>query len=88
MGLCNTKNSSATLEKPGTQKSIITLWGDFFSPETRTIMSILNFGKVKYQLNIVDQFKNEHKTDTYLNLNPNGSVPFLKEDRFIVLGGY
>jgi hypothetical protein len=41
MGLCGSKETGvATLDKPG--NGILTVWGDYFSPETRTILVILH----------------------------------------------
>jgi hypothetical protein len=41
MGLCGSKEAGvATLNSPGT--GMLTVWGDYFSPETRTIIVILN----------------------------------------------
>ena len=86
MGLCTSKENS-TLDKPGAS-SMLTVWGDYFSPETRTIMVILHQGQVKCDLQIVDQFKGEHKSEKYLAINPTGSHPTITEGRFLVLGGY
>jgi hypothetical protein len=47
MGMCGSKDSGlATLDKPGT--GILTVWGDYFSPETRTILVILKLSQIKY----------------------------------------
>jgi hypothetical protein len=47
MGLCGGKESNnATLDKPA--QSILTVWGDFFSPETRTIMIMVKMGTINH----------------------------------------
>ena len=43
---------------------------------------------IKFEFHSVDQFKGEHKSDTYLSRNPTGSIPTMAEGRFLVLGGY
>ena len=86
MGLCTSKENQ-TLDKPGAS-GILTVHGDYFSPETRTIMVMLHQGNVKCELHVVDQFKGEHKSDKYLAINPMGGHPTITEGRFLVLGGY
>lgn len=86
MGLCTSKNDG-TLEKPGMSSGLI-VHGDYFSPETRTLMIMLHQSQVKCELHVVDQFKGEHKSDKYLAINPTGSHPTITEGRFLVLGGY
>ena len=49
--------SKETLDRPGGGK--LTVWGDFFSADTRTILSILYIAGVPYNLEEVDQFKGD-----------------------------
>ena len=72
MGLCGTKEQPI-IDKP--VSNVLTVWGDYFSPETRTIMVILSSCDVKHELNIVDQFQGDHKKEKYLQMNPTGSHP-------------
>lgn len=85
MGLCGGKESGS-LERPG--QGILTVYGDFFSPETRTLMAMIQMGGIPHNFHPVDQFKGDHKKEEYLKLNPTGSLPTLTEGRFLVLGGY
>eukprot|EP00347_Sterkiella_histriomuscorum_P024508 403330868 len=82
--ICGSANN--TLEKPGS--GILTVYGDHFSPETRTIMCMIEMGQVPHQFHAVDQFKGDHKREEYIKLNPTGSLPTIQEGRFLILGGY
>lgn len=74
MGLCCAAPATADNSSiPGTR--FLTIHGDFFSPETRTITSALKISGVKFELVNVDQFKGEHKKEPYLDMNPTGSLP-------------
>lgn len=59
-----------TLERPGNGK--LTVWGDHFNSDTRTILSIIEIAGVPYSLEEIDQFKGDHKKDSYLAINPSG----------------
>src|SRR5437868_2018667 len=85
MGVCGSKDNSS-LDRPG--QGVLTVWGDYFSPETRTILTMLTLGQVKHEFQAVDQFKGEHRKDQYLAINPTGSLPTITEGRFLILGGY
>jgi glutathione S-transferase len=49
---------------------------------------MLQMGSVRYDFHPVDQFKGEHKKESYLKINPTGSLPTMTEGRFLILGGY
>lgn len=51
MGLCGGKESN-TLERPG--QGILTVYGDYFSPETRTLMTMIEMGQVPHNFHAVD----------------------------------
>ena len=74
-----------TLDRPGSGK--LTVWGDYFNSDTRTILSIINIAGVPYSLEEVDQFKGDHKKDSYLAINPSGQIPMITEGSFKILGG-
>jgi hypothetical protein len=59
MGLCGSKDGGGSLEKPG--QGILTVYGDLFSSETRTLMLMIHMGGVNHNFHPVDQFKGEHK---------------------------
>lgn len=85
MGLCGGKESNS-LERPG--QGILTVYGDYFTGETRTLMTMIALGQVPHLFVAVDQFKADHRRDDYLKLNPTGSLPTITEGRFLILGGY
>ena len=58
MGCGNSQQSVST--RPGQGQLLI--WGDYFSPETRTIIAMLMITGIKFELELVDQFKGENKT--------------------------
>ena len=60
----------ASIEKPG--EGLITVYGDYFSPETRTILAILDISGLKYMLKHIDQFQKQHQHPDYLRINPTG----------------
>ena len=85
MGLCGGKESGS-LERPN--QGILTVYGDYFTSETRTLMNIIKLGDVKCEFTEVDLFKGDHKKEQYLKLNPTGSLPTISEGRFLIIGGY
>lgn len=53
MGCSGSKGAGGeTLERPGGSK--LTVWGDHFNSDTRTILGILNVAKVSYNLEKVN----------------------------------
>lgn len=62
MGCSGSKEN--TLDRPGSGK--LTIWGDYFNSDTRTILSILYIAGVPHAMEEVDQFKGDHKKDSYL----------------------
>lgn len=51
MGLCGGKEGGS-LERPGS--GILTIYGDYFSPETRTLMALIQIGGVPHNFHPVD----------------------------------
>ena len=65
MGCSGSKGAGGeTLDRPGGSK--LTVWGDHFNSDTRTILGILNVAKVSYNLEQVNTLQEEHKKDSYL----------------------
>ena len=83
MGCSGSKEN--TLERPGSGK--LTVWGDYFNADTRTILSILFIAGIPHQFEEVDQFKQEQKKESYLAQNPSGQIPMITEGSFKILGG-
>ena len=85
MGCSGAKEN--TLDRPGATSSKLTVWGDHFNSDTRTILSILTVASVPHNLEEVDQFKGDHKKESYLAQNPSGQIPMITEGSFKILGG-
>jgi hypothetical protein len=64
MGCSGSKEN--TLERPGNYSSKLTVWGDYFNSDTRTILSILLVAGIPHVLEEVDQFKGDHKKESYI----------------------
>jgi glutathione S-transferase len=63
------------------------LWGDYLNPETRTILSIFYIAGVPHQMTEVDTLKGEHKLQTYLSVNPTGTIPMITDGGYKIMGG-
>ncbi len=80
--------SKETLDRPGGAGSgKLTIYGDHFNSETRTILTILQIAGVPHALEEVDQFRGDLKKESYLAMNPSGQIPMLTEGSFKILGG-
>jgi len=65
MGCSGSKEN--VLDRPGVAGSgKLTVWGDYFSSETRTILAILEHAGVAHSLEEVDQFRGDQKKQSYL----------------------
>ena len=43
-----------------------TVWGDYLSSETRTLLAIFKLQEIDHDFKLVDTLKEEHKKDAYL----------------------
>jgi len=57
-------DSRPVADRPGS--GIITLWGDYFTPETRTLVNMLDLCGVIYKFERVDTLNLENKKDSYV----------------------
>ena len=57
MGCSNGKQE--TLDRPGVNGGKLTVWGDYFNSDTRTILSILQVAGIPHTLEEVDQFRGD-----------------------------
>jgi glutathione S-transferase len=48
----------------------------------------MKMSNVAHKFNEVDTFTGNFKDEEYDRINPTGSLPTLKEGKFVVLGGY
>ena len=61
MGLCGGKEQGNALEKPGA--GILSVWGDPFQSETRTILNAIKLGGIKHEFHAVDSFQGENRQE-------------------------
>jgi hypothetical protein len=54
-----------TVERPGFNK--LTVWGDYFNSDTRTILAILYIAGVQHNFEEVNLFKGQNKEETYIS---------------------
>lgn len=86
MGCSGSKEN--TLDRPGLAGSgKLTVWGDYFNSETRTVLAILQIAGVPHSLEEIDQFRGDLKKESYLAQNPSGQIPMITEGLFKILGG-
>ena len=55
-----------------------------FSPNVRTVLMAADILGIQLELKLVDLESGEHKTPEYLQLNPNGMVPTLEDEGFVL----
>ena len=81
------------LERPAS--NLLTIWGDHFSADTRTILSAIkvanaSFGgrdPVPYSFHCVDQFQAVEPTrEELLKVNPTGLIPTVVQGRQVIIG--
>ena len=63
------------------------IYGDYFNPQTRTLLAVVDVAGVGYNFDLVDQLAGEDKKDPYLQKNPTGSIPMIEQGGFKILGG-
>lgn len=63
---------ATTLDRTG---GALTIYGDYFNSDTRTLLAILEISGTQYSFMEVDVFKGDHKRDSYKMINPNSEIP-------------
>ena len=69
-------------------ENLLTIYGDYFQSETRSILAILDYCGLKYEFNEIDIIQGEHESESYMEINPTGTVPTLREGNILLIGGY
>ena len=64
----------------------LTVYGDSFDPDTRTILVLLRIAGTEFKFKEIDRFQNQHKHNDYLIVNPLGEIPCIDEGNFKVMG--
>ncbi len=88
-GVCIGKNQPASFDTFDYSSSgVLTIWGDLFQPDTRTLVIMAKMGGVDFEFKSVDSFLGDYRTPAYESLNPTGTLPTITENRLKCLGGY
>ena len=65
----------------------LVVYGDYFSTESRVILTVLEISGIKYKFELIDQFNKQQQNPKYLEVNPTGQIPTITEGKYMVLGG-
>jgi glutathione S-transferase len=65
---------------------VLKLVGHFLSTCSNRVKIVLEEKGLEYEFERIDLAKGEHKTESYLEKQPFGRVPYLDDDGFIVYG--
>jgi len=57
----------------------ITLYFHPLSPPSRAVRSLLLLAKIEYNEKVIDILKSENKSEIYTKINPNQTVPSIKQ---------
>ena len=68
------------------RQSKLSIFGDWFDNDTRTIMSILKIGDIPHNFMLIDMLSGQHHSEKFLSVNPLGSLPIVLENNFFVMG--
>lgn len=89
MGCCGgSSTQKVTLEELPKFTKTITVYGDYFCPDLRTILTCMQYSGCKYQFTEVDTLVGEHTEESYLEVNPTGQTPTITDGTTTVIGGY
>ena len=53
----------------------VTLWGDFFNTDTRSVYIALKMADVEFEMKEINTLEREHFGNDYMNINATSSVP-------------
>jgi glutathione S-transferase len=63
---------------------MIEIFADPITVNCRKVLAGLKLMDVDFKLNFVDYFKGEQKGDAYLKINPNASLPSMRDGEFVL----
>lgn len=72
------KSSKSVSADPTPSDDQLYLYVNIISPIARSVLCVADELGIDYNAIILDFFKNEHKSEEYLKVNPSGTVPGLK----------
>ena len=55
------------------------VYGDYFNPDSRTIVAILQIAGIQHEFKVIDHLKNEHKSEAYQKINPTCTIPMITQ---------
>ena len=58
-------------------KQAITIYGDYFSADTRALVAMCKMAGIEFTLEMVDTLDGANQHEDYLRKNPTGAVPML-----------
>jgi glutathione S-transferase len=58
---------------------VLHLYGSYMSAPTRAVVAFLELADIPYEFHSVNLTNYEHKSQHFLDMNPVGIVPFLKD---------
>jgi len=77
MGCGGSKDQGQAMQGPGSQK--LTVYGDHFNSDTRTLLGILKIAGVPHAFERVNMLNEDHRKESYLRINPSGQIPMITE---------
>lgn len=63
---------------------VLEVYADMFSGPCRAVVAFLQINNVEFELKEVSIKDWETKTEEFLAMNPNGTVPVIKDDDFVL----
>lgn len=63
---------------------VLTVYGSPFSTCTARVVTVLKEYNVPYELKIVDLSKGEHKSESYVKIQPFGQIPYIVDNGFVL----
>lgn len=61
---------------------MLVIYGDLMSQPTRAVVLLCKLAGIPYQFQLIRILKGDHKKPEYLNINPDGRIPAIKDGDF------
>ena len=69
--------SSPCGDPPTGDQGKINIWGDYFNQDTRALLIICDMAEADYHFRLIDTFNKKNFDPTYIEINPNSSIPII-----------
>lgn len=83
MGCCGSEPSPVMEQRPTNMtlgiKGGLTIYGDYFDSDTRTIVTLLNIVDQNFKFNEIDIFQGQQAKADFLSVNPLGTIPVVTD---------